>query len=189
MSVLDSGEIKVIDTDTPVGIGKEEKIRADALVTGKKGLFLFLLIADCLPVILYDPTRGVLALAHCGRKSTGDKLLQKVIDLLKDEFGTDPGDLIAGIGPGIHVESYKLEDFPERHLDDWKDFISEGRDGSAAVDLVSYNKLQLAESGVKEENIEISPIDTATDVNFFSHYRSRRNGEPEGRFAAVVGIV
>ncbi len=62
-------------------------------------------------------------------------------------------------------------------------------DGQTTVDIVGYSKRQLIEAGVKEENIEVSDIDTAADSTFFSHYRSKKTGEAEGRFATVVGMV
>lgn len=189
MSIFDDNQITLIEAGTKIGIGKDNRIPADALVTAQKNIFLFLLIADCLPVILYEPKFGILALAHCGWKSTNERLLGKLIDFLKEEFDINPKDLIVGIGPGIHKESYKYINPPQKQLPDWKDFLADLPDGKTAIDIVGYSKRQLVEVGVKEDNIEISDIDTVADTDFFSHYRSKMNREAEGRFASVVGMV
>jgi len=189
MSIFDDNRIALIESGTKVGIGKDNRIPSDALVTDQRNIFLFLLIADCLPVILYEPKSEILALVHCGWRSTDAGLLEKVIGFLKERFSVAPGGLIVGIGPGIHKESYKYTDPPQKRLPGWKDFLADLPDGRTAIDIIGYGKRQLIEAGVKEENIEISDIDTAADSTFFSHYRSKKTGEAEGRFAAVVGMV
>lgn len=189
MSILNSDVITLITPETAIGIRKNDPIKTDALITTKKDTFLLLVIADCLPIFLYDPVLKVLALAHCGWKSTEAKLVGKVVDFLKEHFHTNPTDLLVGIGPGIHKESYKLANPVQKQLAGWSDFLTDMPDGQTAIDIIGYNKFQLMSAGVKEENIEISGIDTATDPKFFSHYRSKKSGETEGRFAAVVGTV
>jgi YfiH family protein len=189
MSILDENRIVSIEPGAKIGIEKDDRIPVDALVTAQKNIFLFLLIADCLPVILYEPKVGVLTLAHCGWKSTNAGLLGRTIGFLKKEFNINPNNLVVGIGPGIHKESYKYADPPQRKLPGWENFLTDLPDGETAIDIVRYNKFQLIEAGVKEKNINISDVDTATDLNFFSHYRSKKAGEPEGRFAAVIGMV
>ncbi len=189
MSILNSDVITLITPETAVGIGKNDPIKTDALITTEKDIFLLLVIADCLPIILYDPALKVLALAHCGWKSTEAKLAGKIVDFLKEHFHTNPNDLLVGIGPGIHKESYKLANPVQKQLAGWGDFLTDAPNGQTAIDIIGYNKFQLMSAGVKEENIEISDIDTAADPSFFSHYRSKKNGEIEGRFTAVVGMV
>ncbi len=191
MSILDSDNIVSVDINSNLGVGKNIVIRADALATSDKNIFLFLLTADCLPVIFFDPLQNILVLAHCSRKSTGVKLSEKVINFMKDKYKTNPADLIIGIGPGIHKESYikETDSISEERSREWKNFLHKSPDNQIAIDIVGYNRYQLVSAGVKEENIEVSDIDTAADSNFFSHYRSKKNGEIEGRFAAVVGMV
>jgi len=189
MSILNTDVITEITPKTEIGIGKNSPIKTDAFITTEKNKFLFLVIADCLPVIIYDPMLKILALAHCGWKSTEAKLVGKVVDFLKEHFHTDPSNLLVGIGPGIHKESYKMANPAERQLAGWSDFLLNTPNGQTAIDIVGYNKSQLISAGVKEENIEISDIDNAADPRFFSHHRSKETGELEGRFAAVVGMV
>lgn len=180
-----------------------ETPEADCLITKSKNVFLSILSADCLPVILYDGVNSVLALAHLSRINTPQDFLRKIIDKMKSEFKTEPENIIVGIGPGIHKESYifTAEELHERVPDEeiFKGFIldlpdgprsAEGYSGAGkkAVDLVGYNVKELISAGVPEKNVEISGIDTAADRNFFSHHRSILTGEPEGRMMTVVGM-
>jgi len=160
----------------------------DALLTSEKNLFLLMRIADCLPIIIFDPVKQVLALAHCGWKSTDERLIQKVILGMVSEYRSKAEDILVAIGPGIHKESYKFNDPVQKNLPGWEPFLSDASDGLISVDLVGYNVFQLKQSGILSENIEIASIDTAQDKNYFSHYRSKLTGEPEGRFCAVVGM-
>jgi polyphenol oxidase len=160
----------------------------DALITNEKDLFLFMSVADCLPIIIFDPVKEALALVHCGWKSTEEKLIQKVILKMVSEYGSRAENILVAIGPGIHKESYKKADHAVKTLKGWEPFIINLPDGDTAVDLVGYNVFQLKQSGILSENIEISPVDTAKDKNYFSHYRSVCTGKPEGRFCTVAGM-
>lgn len=160
----------------------------DALLTNQKGIFLFMMTADCLPIIIFDPVKEVLALVHCGWKSTEEKIIQKVIQKMMDDYKSEARNVIAVIGPGIHKESYRFPNPIQKSLPGWKLFLSNADDGQISVDLPGYNVFQLKQSGILSENIEVSPADTVKDKNYFSHYRSVCTGEAEGRFCTVVGI-
>jgi len=180
--------------DKGLGMTGEDVPEADALFTADRGVFLFLLFGDCLPVIFYDPVKHVVALAHLGWKSTENKLAEKVLSELGKKYGSQPSDLTVALGPGIHKDSYlkKTDEWLARDhndLEGWKNFSEKLQDGRVAIDIVSYNLKQLVEAGVPAENIEVSEMDTAASDRFFSHYRSKKTGEKEGRSAAVVGII
>ncbi|MFH1749946.1 MAG: polyphenol oxidase family protein [bacterium] len=165
----------ILQTDAPV---------ADCLITKEKNLFLFLLTADCLPIIFFDPSKKTLALAHLGWKNTDTKFCQNIIKKLK-KLGSDPKNIIVGIGPGIHKESYiKGRDIPK-----WKKFVRKVDEKKFQINLIGYNKQQLLDSGVPETNIEISPINTVKSKNFFSHYYAKKTGKKEARFATIVGML
>ncbi len=166
--------------------------KVDALVAMEDGIFPFLLVGDCLPTVLYDPKNRVVALAHLGWRNTDQRFVELLISELKKECGTNPADLIVGIGPSIRKESYifKQSEITERNLKWDKEFLIPIGGGNIAVDIAGYNIAQIVEAGVKLDNIEISEADTAQDQNYFSHYRSARiKREAEGRIAAVAGMV
>lgn len=186
MSVWDEGVIEEITRDTPTGIGKDESIKANALITREKGIALFLLTADCLPIVLFDPAVKVIALVHAGWKSTDAKLCVRVVEALEKQYGSKSVDVVVGIGPGIHKESYVFTKNTRMYSSEWNPFLKYVSGGGVAVDIVGYNVKQLLDSGIPRGNIEVSEIDTGSDKSFFSHHRSRETGEKEGRFATVV---
>ncbi len=186
MSVWDEGVIEEATCDTPMGIGKHESTKADALITREKGVALFLLTADCLPIILYDPVVKVIALVHAGWKSTDAKLCKRVVEMLGKRCESNPVNVIVGIGPGIRKESYVFTKNTREYSNEWSPFLSYVPGGGVAVDIVGYNMKQLIDAGIPRGNMEVSDIDTGEDKQFFSHHRSQRTGEKEGRFATVV---
>jgi YfiH family protein len=161
---------------------------AEALITQQKNLALFLLTADCLPVVLYDPVTHTVALAHLGRKPTEKKLLPQVIRTMENAFQVTPNNLQVFIGPGIHKESYIFDILPPALSPEWQPFITHLPSGKFSLDILNYNKSQLTECGVLEKNIIVSPVDTYQNQNYFSHCRSLKTGEPEGRFATVCWL-
>ncbi len=187
MSILDSDQVVEVGKGTK-GAGMldiSQAVKADAIITKESGVGLLLLTGDCLPIVLFDSVMKVLALAHLSWKSTEAKLLFRVIGGMKT-CGSKPSDVVVYIGPGIHKESYKFVNPIEKSLPGWEPFLQDLPDGQTAIDIVGYNTKQLTDSGVLQENIEACSVDTASDQNMFSHYRSVRTGELEGRFATVV---
>jgi polyphenol oxidase len=143
-------------------------IEADAAITNEVGVGLFMVVGDCFPVVIFDPTKNMLAMVHCGRSGIEGKIVNRVIERLSDK-GVNASNLVVKIGPGIRKESYVVD---EQH-----------------IDLLGLLMKQLDECGVKSENIEDCGIDTYEDTNYFSHYRAKRNNQSEGRFGVVSIII
>ena len=166
-------------------------VRADALVTSSRNAFLFLLTGDCLPVIFYDEKKKFVALVHLSRINTQKLFVQKIVGEL-EKRGSRPEDILVGFGPGILKDSYIFsEDEIKTRISDkekWRNFLIRLPDGRIAVDFLGWNIRQLQDVGIPEKNIETSGIDTGSNKKFFSHYRSRKTGEKEGRMATVVGM-
>ncbi len=187
MRVEGKDSIAVVDADAK-GRGMrslDDAVVADGLVTSARRVCLLLAVADCLPIILFDPA-GRLALVHAGWKGTDLRIVQKAVRLLKERFGVRPDGLVAHIGPGIGAASYRFRDPIQRQLPDWAPYLEDLASGETAIDLAGFNRQQLVEAGVPAGNIETSDVDTASDPNYFSHYRVERSGETEGRFMAAV---
>jgi len=169
--------------------GYENRMHADGIITKEKNIFLLLLVADCLPIIFFDPQKQVIALAHAGWKSTEHKIAYKISKKLIDEFDCNPSNLCVAIGPSIHKESFKFKDPVQKQLPGWEPFLKDSLDGRMGIDLIGYNKKQLEDAGIDSKNIFISDIDTVQDTNFFSHYRdSQQDPKNEGRFICIVGL-
>lgn len=160
---------------------------SDALFTIVPRQALFLPIADCGGVVLYDNKRKVLGLIHLGRHATVDGLAKKSIAHMVKTYGSDPKDIFAWISPAISGESYWLQRFDWANQADWQPHVR-AQDGGFFVDLQGYNIDRFIAAGVPKRQIERSPINTAGDPRYPSHYAFKTLGRPEkaGRFAVVA---
>jgi copper oxidase (laccase) domain-containing protein len=140
---------------------------ADALVTDQPGHALFLPLADCIGIILYDPERRVLMVSHVGRHSAEIDGARRSVKYLKDTFASNPAELKVWLSPGVGKASYPLHRF-----------------GGKGLQEVIMD--QLLASGVQEPNIEKSNIDTATSENYYSHSEYLKGNDDYGRFAIVA---
>lgn len=197
---LDDGVIMgVLNTDVVEdarqehrGLGMRDRhgaMQADALVTNTPGVYLTLFTADCFPMVFYDPVKHIVALAHVGWRSSEAKLARRVIEALRENWGSHPANIVVAAGPGIHAVSYRKEKPEVGGIIGWQPFLEGGSDGFTSVDLIGYNRDQLAKAGVQPQHMSFSPVDTAASPEFFSHYRAKRSGETEGRFLTVVGLA
>ena len=144
-----------------------EVLHADALVTDRPGHALFLPLADCVGVILYDPSRGILMVSHVGRHSVEIDGARRSVKYLADQFGTNPAELKIWLSPGVGKATYPLHRF-----------------GGKSLQEVIISQLKMA--GVLEENIEKSDIDTAASENYYSHSEYLKGNDDHGRFAIVA---
>jgi copper oxidase (laccase) domain-containing protein len=163
------------------------KPSCDALVTAT-AIPLFLLTADCLPIVVHDPLKNVMSLLHVGWRSAHERLPELVIAYLQSQYGSSVLDLEIYFGPGIAASSYIVPN-PEQASDErWGQFVTKTQDGFS-VDVAGYAHAQCIASGVRSENITLSSIDTCTSTQYFSHYRASRTGEQEGRIATIAQLV
>src|SRR4030042_2195605 len=171
----------------------KKTVKTDGLICDKKKLYLFLLIADCLPIIIYDPKREVIGLVHAGWKGLDKEIAEKAVKQLNDTYKSEPKDLIVAIGPFVHKSSFVKVNPSQKDDLKWKPFIKRvglRGDFSYSVALFGLTKKQLLDAGVMDKNIIESRVDTAKDERFFSHVRDRNLpiGE-QGRFACVLGLI
>ncbi len=82
----------------------------DAMITDLPGIALAILVADCAPVVVYDPVRRAIGVAHSGRVGTVIGMLPNTVEAMSQAFGSAPGDLLVGIGPAIRADSYEIGD-------------------------------------------------------------------------------
>lgn len=181
----------------------ESEIRAEALVTAEAGIFFFLTVADCYPVVLYDPAQGILALAHISRATSiyrgedGERvspLLGRLVEFLEEKFGAEPGNLVAAIGPGIGRASYLRQNFEGGDGEpEWEPYLTRTSEGTY-VDLLGFSRGILGKKKLIAENVFMSNLDTVTATlpdgsrQFFSHRGSAKTGAPEGRGAFTAGM-
>jgi len=181
-----SANVQVIRSEDEV---KDGITGTDALITQLPQVCVSVLVADCVPLLFYDPDNRVVASAHAGWRGTVQSIAVKVIETMKNEFGTDPSVVLAGIGPSIGPDSYEVgenvisEVKTNMHMD--PDTVLLNPSGQKAhFDLWAANRQQLHYSGVQSNHIEEARIDTfAASELFFS---ARKLGNPCGRFGAGI---
>lgn len=186
---IHSGNVAVI-TEKQRGAGVFDRESAipnnDAMLTNEANLCLCIFAADCVPILLYDPVKIVIGAVHSGWKGTVAKILDNTIERMKKEFGTDPENLKAGIGPSIGPKNYEVDtpvieafaaSFPKNEFIQMKDEIR------GTLNLWEANKSLLLAAGVQDSNIEIAGIDTYTNTDRF--FSDRKDGST-GRFVAGI---
>lgn len=174
-------------------IGVEDSVEAfgatDALVTNVVGTALTVMVADCAPVALVDPVQRAVGVAHCGRGGATLGVLAETVKKMVDTYGTEPSDLMVGIGPSIGAYSYEIgtreieqvtKAFPDLKV------LSPTREGHANLDISTILRHQLEEIGVPAENVHIANIDTLTSTEDYFSDRAQR---PCGRFMGVAAIT
>ena len=181
---LEHGDEVAIVTEKDKG----KKLTADALITNTPGVALFLMTADCLPLALHDAAKKVIALVHLGWKSSDLGLASKTVEAMTREFSSNPQAMKAYIGPGIHKESYLVQNPSQKDDPKWAPFLEEAM-GFMKVDLVGFNLEALTNTGIPSENISISPEDTVVSPEYFSHRHSTLSGKPEDRFVTVARMI
>ena len=159
---------------------------SDGLVTGDKNIFLSITIADCLPIFYFDPVHEAVGLAHAGWRGITKEIPVKVVEVMRENFGSEPKDLIAGVGPHICAQHYEVKSDVSSQFQKYEGGVLE-REGKLFLDLGRAVKSQLLSQGVKEENIEISPECT---FELKDTYYSARRDKPENleTMMTVIGF-
>ena len=155
----------------------------DALLTNRPRTPLLATFADCYPIVLYDPVQRAVALVHAGWRGTAAGITPAAVSAMRREYGTRPGDLKVGLGPGICGECYEVGDDVAAQFD--AAVVRPGpRAGAALLDLAEANRRQLVEAGVRVERIFSASRCTKESPDLPSHRR-----EPDGtRFAGIVAL-
>jgi YfiH family protein len=170
-------------------LGGPDLVGTDALVTDEPGVLLMLKFADCVPVILWDPVRRVVGLAHAGWRGTILGTPGAALELMVGKYGSRPSDMLVGIGPSIGPCCYEVG--PEVAEAAGRKFagtdvLRRNGGGKLHLDLWGANAETLMRLGVPEENVATAAICTRCHHDlFFSH---RAAGGLTGRFAFVAGI-
>jgi len=188
----------------------------DGLMTAEPGVLLTIRIADCLPVLLVDPQRRAVAAVHAGWRGALARVIEKAVGDMRRAFGSDPGKLIAALGPSIRACCYQvgeevvgafhggfpgaerffqpLPNRPEAAADRYSTlFLSAYPPGHAPehapvarLDLIAVAQAQLASAGVKPARVSVADYCTACRTDLF--FSHRHEGAGTGRQVAAVGI-
>jgi len=155
----------------------------DALVTNDAGIALTVMVADCVPIVLYDPVAHVLACGHAGWRGTVARVSEAAVASM-GSLGSKPANVIAGLGPAMSPDRYQVGhdvyQAAEAGLgEDASQVIRPDGTGKWLFDLWAANRLVLQQAGVPEESIHVAAIATGSDHGLFF---SDREVRPCGRF-------
>lgn len=171
------------------GTGRDSLQETDALVTGLEGVAIGIRTADCIPVLLYDPVASAVGAVHSGWRGTADRIASKAVAEMTRIFNSTPHDICAVIGPGIGFDSFQVGEelvglfseagFQINRIWNYRGARKEGSmAGGHHIDLKECVRMTLIESGLNSSKIQVSDIDTYTDLRFYS---ARREGIHCGR--------
>ena len=161
--------------------------QADAVITAERDLLLVVSVADCCPLLFYDPVQNVVAAAHCGWRGTVRRLAAKVVQSMCEDYGSELKDIRVAIGMAIQQYNYQVggevwqafvgADFPSRlaYLDD---------EGRYRLDIVGGNVWALEQTGLPPNNIWNSQHCTYAQAERFFSYR--RDKGKTGRHWALI---
>lgn len=158
-------------------------IEADAIVTNQPGVLIGVTVADCVPVLLYDPVKKVIAAVHAGWQGTALKIVEQTVQGMVRIFGSSPGDIKAAIGPCIGPCCYEVDQPVKdgfKNQDGVWDVLTEASgSGKWRLDLGLGNRLQLEGAGVPADAIQSAGICVSCNRDLFFSYR--RDGGETGR--------
>ena len=167
----------------------------DAVMTNLKGVCIGVSTADCIPVLLYDSKHHAVCAIHAGWRGTVKRIVVKAVEAMAEAYGTQPGELVALIGPGIHLDSFEVGDevynaFMQAGFD--MALISRkypAADGGSKwhIDLPECNRRQLVGSGVPEDHIKVSTV--CTFLQTADYFSARRLGISSGRIFTGIAIM
>ncbi len=161
----------------------------DAVITDDTSLTLTLLTADCVPLLLVDTEKRVFAAVHAGWRGTAAGIARRTARLMRDKFGCNLKNIRVAIGPAIGVCCYEVSAEVLCKLTESVGDDAEGmyldEDGMIFADLRAFNRDQLVQFGVPDENIISDNHCSYCEEELFFSYRRQGN---TGRQMSLVGL-
>lgn len=176
--------------DRPLA-GRRTRLQGDGLISAEPFLLLIIKTADCLPVLLADEKRRVVAAVHCGWRSTAKKILERAVGLMASRFGSKPSAILAALGPCIGAGCYEVgedvrsefagPEFPSGIFRPHRE-----KAGKYLLDLKEANRSLLLRLGVERDNIFSVEACTYCDGGFLSYRRDRNQS---ARMVSFIGLI
>ena len=151
----------------------------DGLITNEPGVTLATFYADCVPLYFYDPTHKAIGLSHSGWRGTVGKIGKKTVERMQEEYGSNPADIRAAIGPSICQDCYEVsadvieefrKAFPKEY---WPELYYAKENGKYQLNLWRANELIFREAGILPEHTAVTDLCTCCNPRLlFSHRAS-----------------
>src|SRR5215216_8005081 len=162
--------------------------QADIILTDKPEITLFMRFADCVPILVHDPRNGIIGVAHAGWMGTLRDVASATVSAMKKNYGSNPADIIAGIGPSIGPDHYEIGadvilQVMQKFGDESEQLLKH-HNRKIHFDLWTANRMLLEQAGVGQ--IEVSGVCTACQTDdWFSH---RAEKGRTGRFGVLISL-
>lgn len=162
--------------------------KADIILTDNPEVTLFMRFADCVPILVHDPTKGVIGVSHAGWLGTVRDVAGVTVRTMSERYGSDPSDIISCIGPSIGPDHYEVgEDVIAQVKQTFgadSDLVLHPHKTRFHLDLWKSNEYLLKRAGVSQ--IETAGICTACHTeDWFSH---RAEKGKTGRFGTLIAL-
>ena len=164
----------------------------DGLITNVPGLVLATFYADCVPLYFVDPVHRAIGLSHSGWRGTVGKIGKNTVQLMQENFGSKPEDLLAAVGPSVCMDCYEVsEDVIEQFKEAfekkyWEDLFYKKENGKYQLNLWKANELIFLESGILPEHMAITNV--CTHCNSKILYSHRTMGNNRGNLCAFLAL-
>jgi YfiH family protein len=164
-------------------------IKADVILTNKPGVTIMMRFADCVPILLHDPVRKVVGIAHAGWMGTVKGTVRFAVEALQQRFGSKLKDIRAGIGPSIGPDHYEVGGEVVAQVQrafggDASVLLSKDA-GRFKFDLWAANRFLLEQAGVTQ--VEVAGICTACHTEDWYSHRAEKGRT--GRFGVIIALV
>jgi polyphenol oxidase len=163
----------------------------DALVTNQSGVMVAVRTADCVPVLVHDPKRQVVAAIHAGWRGAVAGIVPKTMALMEAQFGSSPEHLRVSIGPSAGVCCYEIDapvlDRLRQEFSDWGKVVRDQQADRAHLDLKRLIREQAEAAGVQQTSITSVNLCTICQEDLFFSYR--REGKVIGTMISAIGLV
>lgn len=174
------------------GVIKPREVKdVDAMITNEKNVALVTSHADCVPVYLYDPVKEAIGMTHAGWRGTVGEIAGNTVRKMRDEYGCDPSDMYAMVGPCISQKRFECDrnviDAIDAMTVDAKEmyYYNEER-GKYHASLAGINRIVLMDAGIDKRHIDMNDVCTYDNEKlYFSH---RRQGPARGSQAAMLQL-
>ena len=183
----------VTEKDRGKGFLKERDYKeVDGLITDVPGVTLATFYADCVPLLFVDPVHKAIGLSHSGWRGTVGKIGKVTVEKMTEQYGTDPKEVLAAIGPSICQSCYEVsEDVIEEFKNSfekcfWQELFYAKENGKYQLNLWRANELIFEEAGILPEHFSTTNLCTCCNPGYlFSH---RASGGKRGNLGAFLQI-
>ena len=183
----------VTKEDKGKGVMRERNYTdVDGMITNVPGICLVTSYADCVPLYFVDPVKKAIGLSHSGWRGTVGKIGKNTVQLMQENFGSKPEDLLAAVGPSVCMDCYEVsEDVIEQFKEDfekkyWEDLFYKKENGKYQLNLWKANELIFLESGILPEHMAITNV--CTHCNSKILYSHRTMGNNRGNLCAFLAL-